>query len=137
MSWEFISNLLLASVRMATPLIFLALAELYSQRAGLVHIGLEGLASIGSLVGFLVSLITGNPFLGVLAGAAAGILDVCQGGATMGLRETRLLRRMFSYARRPKGGALFLLADPVILMQMTRRFSRCCKYIHQNRIFCE
>lgn len=74
MSWEFISNLLLASVRMATPLIFLALAELYSQRAGLVHIGLEGLASIGSLVGFLVSLITGNPCLGVLAGAAAGIL---------------------------------------------------------------
>lgn len=74
MSWEFISNLLLASVRMATPLIFLALAELYSQWAGLVHIGLEGLASIGSLVGFLVSLITGNPFLGVLAGAAAGIL---------------------------------------------------------------
>ena len=74
MSWEFISNLILASVRMATPLIFLALAELYSQRAGLVHIGLEGLASIGSLVGFLVSLITGNPFLGVLAGAAAGIL---------------------------------------------------------------
>ena len=33
MSWEFISNLLLASVRMPTPLIFLALAELYSQRA--------------------------------------------------------------------------------------------------------
>jgi len=69
--------------------------------------------------------------------AAAGILDVCQGGATMGLRETRLLRRMFSYARRPKGGALFLLADPVILMQMTRRFSRCCKYIHKNHILCE
>ena len=74
MSWEFISNLLLANVRMATPLIFLALEELYSQRAGLVHIGLEGLASIGSLGGFLVSLITGNPLLGVLAGAAAGIL---------------------------------------------------------------
>ena len=32
---------------------------------------------------------------------AAGILDVCQGGATTGLRKTRLLRRMFSYARRP------------------------------------
>ena len=73
MDWNFISNLILASVRMATPLLFLSLAELYSQRAGLVHIGLEGLASIGSLVGFLVCLITGNPFLGVLAGAAAGI----------------------------------------------------------------
>ena len=73
MDWTFVSNLILASVRMATPLIFLALAELYSQRAGLVHIGLEGLASIGSLVGFLVCLITGDPFLGVLAGAVVGI----------------------------------------------------------------
>ena len=45
---EFVMNIILSSVRMATPLIFLALAELYSQRAGLVHIGLEGLASIGS-----------------------------------------------------------------------------------------
>lgn len=74
MDWTFISNLILATVRMATPLIFLSLAELYSQRAGLVHIGIEGLASIGSLAGFLVSLITGNPLLGVLAGAMAGIL---------------------------------------------------------------
>ena len=74
MSWEFVSNLLLASVRMATPLIFLSLAELYSQRAGLVHIGLEGLAAIGSLTGFLVSLITGSPLLGVVVGAAVGIL---------------------------------------------------------------
>ncbi len=69
-----ISEVLLSTVRMATPLIFLALAELYSQRAGLVHIGLEGLAAIGSLVGFLVSLITGSPMLGVVAGPAAGIL---------------------------------------------------------------
>lgn len=71
---EFISNLLLSSVRMATPLIFLSLAELYAERAGLINIGIEGLASIGSLVGFLISLITGNPLVGVLAGAAAGIL---------------------------------------------------------------
>ena len=71
---EFVTNLILASVRMATPLIFLSLAELYSQRAGLVHIGLEGLAAIGSLVGFLVSHITGSPLMGVCAGAMAAIL---------------------------------------------------------------
>ncbi|HCG60639.1 MAG TPA: ABC transporter permease, partial [Lachnospiraceae bacterium] len=70
---SFISNLILASVRMASPLIFLSLAELYSQRAGLVNIGIEGIAAIGSLTGFLISLITGNPLLGVLAGALAGI----------------------------------------------------------------
>ena len=76
MDSAFITNLILASVRMATPLIFLSLAELYSQRAGLVHIGLEGLAAIGSLAGFLVSLITGNPLLGVLAGAGSERVQV-------------------------------------------------------------
>ena len=70
----FLANLILAGVRMASPLIFLSLAELYSQRAGLVNIGIAGIAAIGSLTGFLVSLITGSPLLGVLAGAAAGIL---------------------------------------------------------------
>ena len=69
-----IANLILASIRMASPLIFLSLAELYSQRAGLVNIGIEGIAAIGSLSGFLISLITGSPLLGILAGALAGIL---------------------------------------------------------------
>ena len=89
MDWNFLSNLILASVRMATPLIFLALAELYSQRAGLVHIGLEGLASIGSLVGFLVCLITEDPFLGVLAGCCGGH----RGQYDLRLRHHQPLRR--------------------------------------------
>lgn len=69
-----IANLILAAIRISSPLIFLSLAELYSQRAGLVNIGIEGIAAIGSLVGFLVSVTTGSPTLGVLAGALAGIL---------------------------------------------------------------
>ena len=69
-----IANLILAAIRISSPLIFLSLAELYSQRAGLVNIGIEGIAAIGSLVGFLVSVTTGSPALGVLAGALAGIL---------------------------------------------------------------
>ncbi len=68
-----ISNLLLATVRMAVPLLFISLAELYGQRAGMVNIGLEGLATIGSLVGFLVCFITGSTWLGILCGALAGI----------------------------------------------------------------
>ena len=47
MDSSFISNLILATVRMAVPLIFIATAELYSERAGMVNIGLEGLAAIG------------------------------------------------------------------------------------------
>lgn len=70
---NFIFNLLLATVRMAIPLLFIALGELYSERAGMVNIGLEGLAAIGSLVGFLVCFISGSTWLGILCGALAGI----------------------------------------------------------------
>ena len=71
MTW--VANLVLAAVRMAVPLLFIALAELYSERAGMVNIGLEGLAAIGSLVGFLICFITGSNWLGILCGALAGV----------------------------------------------------------------
>ena len=74
MDSTFISNLILATVRMAVPLIFIATAELYSERAGMVNIGLEGLASIGSLVGFVMCFMTGSAWIGILCGAVAGIL---------------------------------------------------------------
>jgi len=74
MNWDMISEILISAVRMATPLLFVALAELYSERAGLVNIGLDGIMAFGSLVGFLVCYWTGNPFLGVLCGALGGVL---------------------------------------------------------------
>ena len=55
---DWILSLLLATVRLAIPVLLISLAELYGQRAGMVNIGLEGLASIGALVGFLVCYVT-------------------------------------------------------------------------------
>ena len=71
---DWISSLLLATVRLAIPLLLIALAELYGQRAGMVNIGLEGLASIGALVGFLVCYLSGSNWLGLLCGALAGLM---------------------------------------------------------------
>ena len=71
---DWISSLLLATIRLAIPLLLISLAELYGQRAGMVNIGLEGLASIGALVGFLTCYITGSNWLGLLCGALAGLL---------------------------------------------------------------
>lgn len=71
---NFLVELLLSAVRMATPILLVALAETYSERAGMVNIGLDGIMSIGALVGFLVGYRTGSPWGGILAGAAAGIL---------------------------------------------------------------
>lgn len=71
---NFIQELMLSMVRMATPILIVALAELYSERAGLVNIGLDGIMAFGSLAGFLTCYITGDPYLGILAGAIAGVL---------------------------------------------------------------
>lgn len=71
---KFLQELLLSTVRMATPILVVALGELYSERAGLVNIGLDGIMTFGALIGFLVSYSTGSPYLGILAGAAGGIL---------------------------------------------------------------
>lgn len=70
---SFIQDLLLSTVRMATPILIVALAELYSERGGLVNIGLDGIMAFGALIGFLVSYSTGSPALGIMAGALGGI----------------------------------------------------------------
>lgn len=69
-----IPNLLATTIRMTVPLLFVAIAELFSERAGLVNIGLDGLMSIGALVGFLAGYYSGNAWVGVLAGMIAGIV---------------------------------------------------------------
>ena len=70
---NFLIELLLSTIRMATPILLVALAETYSERAGLVNIGLDGIMSFGALVGFLIGFRTGSPVMGILAGALSGI----------------------------------------------------------------
>lgn len=70
---DFLQELLTATVRMMTPLLLVALGELYSERVGLVNIGLDGIMTFGASVGFMVGFATGNPYLGLLAGALAGV----------------------------------------------------------------
>jgi general nucleoside transport system permease protein len=68
-----ISDLIIAAVRMATPLLIVALAELYSERAGMTNIGLDGIMAFGALTGFLVCYWTGNPYFAILCAAIAGV----------------------------------------------------------------
>lgn len=74
MNGTFLTSIILATVRMAVPLLFIAMAELYSERAGMVNIGLEGLAAVGALGGFMLAYTTGSVWLGILCGALAGAL---------------------------------------------------------------
>jgi simple sugar transport system permease protein len=71
---DVISSILSGSLRMATPLVFAAIGGLFSERSGIVNIALEGIMLFGALFAAIVTLYTHNPYLGILAGIAAGII---------------------------------------------------------------
>jgi ABC-type uncharacterized transport system permease subunit len=66
------SALLAAMLRFATPLTFAAIGGLFSERAGVVNIGLEGMMLTGAFFGILAADKAGSWAVGLLAAAAAG-----------------------------------------------------------------
>ena len=65
-------GLFAAALRMATPIAFAALGGIFSERVGIINIGLEGIMMTSAFAGVTVSYYTGNPWLGVLAAVAVG-----------------------------------------------------------------
>jgi ABC-type uncharacterized transport system permease subunit len=63
-----------AVLRIATPLIFGTLGELICERAGVLNLGIEGIMTLGAMVGWLTVFEGGNLYQGLLAAAAAGAL---------------------------------------------------------------
>lgn len=59
-------------IRSATPLIFAALGGMFSERAGVINIALEGLMLTGAFTAAVVTYEAQNPYLGMLAGMIAG-----------------------------------------------------------------
>ena len=66
-------GLLIASLRAATPLIFVLLGECLTQRVGRINLGVEGQMLVGAAAGYGVAAASGNPWLGLAAGAGAGL----------------------------------------------------------------
>jgi general nucleoside transport system permease protein len=62
-----------AAFRSATPLLWALLGETIGQRAGVVNLGCEGQMLVGAASAFAVTAHTGNPWLGLAAGALAGL----------------------------------------------------------------
>jgi ABC-type uncharacterized transport system permease subunit len=66
--------LLAAGIRIAAPLIFAAIGEIFAERAGVLNIGLEGTMLIGAWAAFMGMFFSGSGTIGVLAGVVGGIL---------------------------------------------------------------
>lgn len=65
-------GVLSSAIFSGTSLLYATLGEVVNERAGIVNLGLEGVLLISAATGYGVTFITGNPFIGVLAAAAAG-----------------------------------------------------------------
>ncbi|KQR35571.1 ABC transporter permease [Agrobacterium cavarae] len=66
--------ILLTVITAATPLVIAALGELVTERAGVLNLGVEGMIVIGAVCAFAAAHLSGSPYIGILAGIAAGAL---------------------------------------------------------------
>ena len=62
----------IGGVRGGTSILYAGLGETVSERAGVVNLGIEGSMLCGALGAYAANAATGNPWIGALAGAAAG-----------------------------------------------------------------
>ncbi len=67
-------TLLAEAIRSATPILYPALAGIFSERSGVLNIGLEGIMLISAFAAVVGSYYSGNPWIGVLYAIAAGLL---------------------------------------------------------------
>ena len=81
-----------SSVRLATPLLFACLAGLFSERAGIFDIGLEGKMLAAAFFSAAFAAVSGSVWVGLLAGIGASLaLSLVHGLASITFRGNQLI----------------------------------------------
>jgi len=80
-SAQVLLGILTSGIRLATPYLYAGIGETFSQRSGVLNLGVDGQMLMGAFAGFYVVFSTGNLWLGLLAGAPT-ILGAWIGGYT-------------------------------------------------------
>ena len=74
MNPDLIVPLLAAAVQSGTPVLFATLGEMFTEKSGVLNLGVEGMMLCGALAAFVTSLYTGSPWLALAAGGVAASL---------------------------------------------------------------
>lgn len=70
---ELIVPLLAATVQSGTPVLYATLGEMFTEKGGILNLGVEGMMSVAAFAAFLTTYLTGSPWLGFVAGGVAGM----------------------------------------------------------------
>ena len=67
-------GILSSGIRLATPYLYASSGETFSQKSGILNLGVEGQMLVGAFAAFYVTTITGNLWFGLLAAIIVGLL---------------------------------------------------------------
>ncbi|MDN5787731.1 ABC transporter permease [Pseudorhodobacter sp.] len=92
MDFATLIEILDSTVRLGTPLLFACLAGLFSERAGIFDIGLEGKMLAAAFLAGAVAAVTGSAWLGTLAGIGGSLIFAAiHGFASITFRGNQLI----------------------------------------------
>lgn len=74
MNFDIVANLI-TIIGLTTPILLAGLGELVVEKSGVLNLGVEGMMLIGAISGFGVTVMTGNPWAGLLGAAVGGALS--------------------------------------------------------------
>lgn len=81
-----------SAVIAGTPILFAALGELVTERAGVLNLGVEGMMLIGAVCGFMAAVLTGNSWIGFMAAMfAGGAMGFIHAVLTVSLRANQVV----------------------------------------------
>lgn len=73
-SLSFFTSLFTATIRLAMPILYAALGQIFTQKAGILNLGVEGTIVIGAMTAFTVTFFSGSLWLGLLVAIIVGML---------------------------------------------------------------
>lgn len=89
---SFITNFFTADIRTTVPLLLAALGLVFSERAGIVNIGTEGIMLVGAVFGCIGSSQFSNPLMGALYAMVSGMMcGLIFGFFTITLRSNQIV----------------------------------------------
>lgn len=92
MDYGTLLQILDSTLRLATPLLLACLAGLFSERAGIFDIGLEGKMLAAAMASAAVAFLTGSAWVGLLAGIGASLIfAILHGIASITFRGNQLI----------------------------------------------